>query len=92
MMEKFAIIHNLDKGQILITKEYDVENQSLDVQIQFEMEGARASFKIKTKTEKTANLIFEEFESKDYALHTLESFISLISTESLETAQQQQNK
>ncbi|MGQ2091156.1 hypothetical protein [Ornithobacterium rhinotracheale] len=94
MMEKFAIIHEDEEyGQILITR----ENQNQEIQVQFEMEGERVSFKIKNESKNiTKKLLlddFKEFESKDYTYFVVKSFFSDISElENLETAQQQNKK
>ncbi|AFL97391.1 hypothetical protein [Ornithobacterium rhinotracheale] len=65
-MEKFAIIHDsAELGQILITKDFDLDENQPEIKVQFEDDGARISFNIGVKTEETAKKMFEKLRAKN---------------------------
>jgi hypothetical protein len=60
MAKDYAILHPSEKGQILITKEFDTEKELFEITLWFPLKGAsgKASFKIEDENE--ADAVFEK--------------------------------
>ncbi|MDR7797377.1 hypothetical protein RIU44_08910 [Riemerella anatipestifer] len=79
MKEKFAILHDTEKhGQILITKEYDLEDKFYKITYQFELEGVMPVFSLNIKSRKKANKVFKELENKETAISEIDKIIIAI--------------
>lgn len=74
-MEKFAQLHETEKGQILVTKEYDDINDCYLLTIWFPIENALVKVEIKITSEEGAKKVLEEYSDIEKLKSTMNNII-----------------
>lgn len=74
-MEKFAQLHETEKGQILVTKEYDDHNDDYLLTIWFPVGNALGKAEVKITSEENANKVLEEYSDIEKLKSTINAII-----------------
>lgn len=62
MAKEYAFIHETEKGQILITKEFEPQTEEFNISIWFPLKGASGKAEVRIEDEEQAEEIFQNLK------------------------------